>query len=102
MNTIKITHAVPLPGSILLVVIENQTNSKSDAILLTMPCEDALLSGYIESLEKTLSWPDDIQSGEDSEDVTFRIDEELYDRVRKWCAEVGISIEQLALAFIRF
>ena len=102
MKTIKITHAVPLPGPILLVVIKNQTNGKSDAILLATPCEDALLSGYIESLEQTLSLPDDIQSGEDSEGVTFKIDEELYDRVRKWCDEVGISIEQLALAFIRF
>jgi len=84
------------------VVIENQTNGKSDAFLLAMPCEDALLLGYIESLEKTLSWPDDIQSGEGSEDVTFEIDEALFDRTKIWCTDVGISIEQLALAFIRF
>ena len=102
MRTVKITRAVPFPGSILLVVIENQTNGKSDAILLVTPCEDVLLSGYIESLEQTLSLPDDIQTGEDSEDVTFEIEEGLFNRTNRWCAEVGISIEQLALAFIRF
>jgi len=102
MSTIKITRAVPLPGSILLVVIENQKNGKSDAILLATSFEDALLPGYIESLEQTLSLPDDTQTGADSEDVTFEIEDGLFNSANRWCAEVDISIEQLALAFIRF
>jgi len=93
---------VQLPGSILLVVIKNQTNGKSDAILLATSREDALLPGYIKSLGQTLSLPDDIQTGEDNEDVTFEIEEGLFIRANRWCAEVDISIEQFALAFIRF
>jgi len=53
-------------------------------------------------LEQTLLWLDDIQSGEDSAEVTIEIEDELFDRTERWCAEVGISIEQIALAFIRF
>ena len=102
MSTIKITRAVPLPGSILLVVIENQKNGKSDAILLATSFEDALLPGYIESLEQTLSLPDDTQTGADSEDVTFEIEDGLFNSANRWCAEVDITVEQLALAFIRF
>jgi len=67
-----------------------------------MTCEDATLPEYIESLEKTLLWPDDIMSAEDNAEVTIKIEEELLERTEKWCAEVGLSVEQLALAFIRF
>ena len=102
MNAIRIIHAVPLSESILLLVVEIPTNGNSDAILLAALYEDALLPGFIANLEQTLPLPIDIQSGEDSIDVTFEIEKGLYGRTKRWCAEVGISVEQLALAFIRF
>jgi len=102
VSEIKIKHAVKLSGAMLFVVVESAANGKSDAILLVMPSEDALIPSYIESLEETLSLPVDIQSGKDKAEITFEIDAKLFDRTSEWCTEVGISIEQLALAFIRF
>jgi len=102
MGAIRITYAVPLSGSILLIIIKSQAKGKNDACLLATSCEDALLPGYIESLEQTLLWPDDIQPGEDDVEVTIEIEDGLFDKTERWCAEVGISVEQLALAFIRF
>ena len=102
MTAVRVTHAVPLSVSILLIVIKSTVDGKSDAILLVVTCEDATQPGYIESLEETLLWPDDIQSGEDGVEVTIEIEEELLDRTKRWCAEVNISVEQLVLAFIRF
>ena len=99
---IKIKYAVPLSGHILLVIITNPENGNSDAVILVASCEAASLSKCIESLEQTLLWPDDIQSGEDSAEVTIEIEDGLFIRTERWCAEVGISFEQLALAFIRF
>jgi len=102
MKAIRIAHTVPLSGSILLVIVKSPANGKNDAILLVASREDVLLPGYIESLEQTLSWPDNIQPGEGSEDVTLEVEEWLFNRAKIWCADVGISIEQLALAFFRF
>jgi hypothetical protein len=61
-----------------------------------------LHTGNIKCLSKNVLWSDDIKSDQGCEDVTFEIDSKLFDRTERWCAEVGISIEQLALAFIRF
>ena len=52
MNAFRITHAVPLSGSILLVIVKSPANGKNDAILLVASCEDVLLPGYIESLKE--------------------------------------------------
>ena len=101
MSEIRITHAVSLSGSILLVIVNSAVDGKSDAILLVASCEDVLLQDYISKFEQTLL-SDDIQSSEHLVDVTFEVEEGLYDRAKNWCAEVGISIEQLALAFMRF
>jgi len=102
MNKIKVTRAVPLSEAILLLVVENQANGKMDAIILVTSSECAMQPGYIERLEQTISLPDDIQSSQYSEAVSFEIDKNLYDRTEKWCSEEGISFEQLVLAFIRF
>ena len=102
MGAISIIYAVPLYESILLAIIEHTMTRERDAILLVMPCEGAVQAGNIKSLEKRILWPDDIRSGQDSEELTFEIDTILFDRTERWCAEVGISNEQLALAFIRF
>ena len=99
MNKIKVTRAVPLSGAILLLVVENQANGNMDAIILVASSESAMQLGY---LEQIISWPDDIQAGQNSEDVTFEVDKRLYDRTEKWCSEAEISFEQLVLAFIRF
>ena len=102
MNTIKITHTVRLFEATFLLIIKNPENGKNDAVILATSCEDAFLPDYIESLEQMLLWPDDIQPGEGGVEVTIEIEMELFDRTERWCAEVGISVEQLALAFIRF
>jgi len=102
MNTVKITFVVQLSDSLLLLIVENLENRKRGAVLKTTPCESALLSEYIETLEQSLSFPDDIQSGHSSEIVKFEIDKRLFDKTEVWCTETGISIDQLALAFIRF
>jgi len=102
MNTVRITFVVQLSDTLLLVIVKNPENGKRDAILLTTPRENALLSECIESLEQSLSFPDDIQSGYNSKHVTFEIDKRLFDTTEVWCAETGITIDQLALAFIRF
>ena len=81
-------------------------DAKMVAIVLnkapSTPFKDAVLPELIKSLEQTLSLPDEIQSGEDSEDLAFEIEDGLFDRTQRWCADVGISVEQLVLAFIRF
>jgi len=43
-----------------------------------------------------------IQSGQCCEKVVFEIDKRLFDKTERWCAEIGVSFEQLVLAFIRF
>ena len=50
------------------MLVESPANRKSDAILIVTPSEDALIRGYIESLEQILSLPVDIQSGEEFAD----------------------------------
>jgi len=102
MSAIEIIYSVQLSTSILLVVIENLSKRKRDVVLLTMPSVGTLQPGYIESLKQTILWPDDINLGEDSVDLTIEIEEELFDKTKRWCADLGISVEQLALAFVRF
>ena len=102
MDIIKITHAIQLSKSILFLLINNQENGESDAILMTTSCKDVLLPKNINSLEQTLLWPDDIQSGDNCEYIIFEIDNELLDNTESWCTEVHITFEKLIYAFIRF
>jgi len=102
MSKVIIIHTVPLFGSILLVVVENKSNGKRDAILLAAPCENTLLPEHIESLEQSMLFPGDIKSDHKNENITFEIYKRLFDKTELWCAEAGISFEQLLLAFIRF
>jgi len=102
MSAIEIKYSVQLSTSILLVVIENLSKRKRDIVLLIMPYVDTLQPGYIESLKQTIPWPDDVNLGEGSVDLTIEIEEELFDKTKRWCADLGISVEQLALAFVRF
>ncbi|MDR2599217.1 MAG: hypothetical protein LBC73_02970 [Oscillospiraceae bacterium] len=102
MNAIKIIHATPLSRTVLLVVVEDSVNEKRDVILLSNICKDSLSQDYIENLEKIILWPDDIQSNKKCIDVTFEIEEFLFDKVNQWCRNFSISIEQLVLAFIHF
>jgi len=73
-----------------------------DVVLVNLPVENALTSEYIENLEQTLPFTNDIKSSDKSEDVTIEVESELYDKIKKWCTQLGISLEQLAIAFIRF
>ena len=102
MSAIRITHAVPLSESILLAIIEHMTNRNRDVIILAVLCEDILQTGNIKSIEKKILWPNDIQPDQCSEMVVFEIDKRLFDKTERWCTEVGVSVEQLVLAFIRF
>jgi len=102
LSEVKIINIVPLFGSALLTVVESMESGKKDVILVNLPTETVLTSKYIEKLEQMLSFPGDIQSSEKSEDVTVEVESELYDKITKWCTQLGISLEQLVIAFIRF
>jgi len=73
-----------------------------DVMLVNLPIEVALMSEYMGNLEQTLSFSDDTQSSENSEDITIEVEFELFDRITKWCTQIGISLEQLIIAFLRF
>jgi len=102
MSAIEIISSVQLSASILLVVIESSSERKREVVLLAIQCVDALQPGCIESLKQTILRPDDINLGEGSVELAIEIEKELFDKTKRWCADLGISIEQLALAFVRF
>ena len=102
MSAFEVVYSIQVSGSILLVVIESSSKSKRDVILLATPCADALQPSYIERLKQTMVWPDDIEVGENSIDLTIEIEEDLFDRTKRWCSDLGISVKQLVLAFLRF
>jgi len=102
MSAIEVIYSVQLSASILLAVIEDPLRKKRDVALLAVPYIDALQPGYIESLKHTILWPDDANHGEDLVDLTIEIEEELLEQTKRWCVDLGISVEQLALAFVRF
>ncbi|MCL2426481.1 MAG: hypothetical protein FWD05_09110 [Oscillospiraceae bacterium] len=102
MSAVKIINNVPLFGSTLLLVVESLETRMKDVVLVNLPVENALTSEYIENLEQTLPFTNDIKSSDKSEDVTIEVESELYDKIKKWCTQLGISLEQLAIAFIRF
>ena len=58
---LRVTHAIPLVGSIFLIIVTNAASGQSNAILLSSSCEDVSRLGYIEYTEQTLLWPEDIQ-----------------------------------------
>jgi hypothetical protein len=69
----------------------NTAIRKCDAILSVTTGDDELLLEHIGSLEKALSWSVDIQSGDDSEDVTFEIEDGLLERVCRNAPWQGLS-----------
>jgi len=83
-------------------VIEDTSKSKRDIVLLTVHFINAVHPEYIKNLERSLLWPDDIQSSEKCAEITFEIEKNLLDETNTFCVELGITIEQLILAFIRF
>jgi len=84
------------------VVIEDTTDGKRDAILLSASFINVMHPEFIRNLEQSLLWPEDIQSSEKSVEITLEIEEGLLIETNRTCAELGVSSEQLLLAFIRF
>jgi len=93
---------VPLFGDIYLVVVENSEIEKRDVMLLVLPTKDALTPECIENMEKTLLFPCCLPSSDRFEDIIIEVESGLFEKVTKWCAQLGVSLEQLVLAFIRF
>jgi hypothetical protein len=102
MNPVRIIYITPLYGSILLLIIENQVINKRDAKLLidtqgiTWP---ATREAY-EAFE--VSWPDEIGSGENNVEMSFKIDDVLLGDIQNWYSKAGVTVEQLIIAFMRF
>ena len=101
MSSTIIKYVVPLYKSILLVIMEHLSLKKRDAVLLIDHNGD-ILPGKSTDYKGTIPWPDDSRLDEPHVEVTVEIDAELCQSVQKRCSELGISVEQLIIAFIRF
>jgi len=102
VNSIKIIYAMRLSASVLLTIVERVTDGKRDAVLFATPCVYMLLPKNINNYEQTLLFPDDGDLSRDGIEITVEVEEELLNRTKILCADIGITVEQLVSAFIRF
>ena len=102
MNSNKITHVTPLHGTILLAVLENQLLKKRDVKLLIDIRGTIWPPKHEPDPIIEIAWPEGNELSENCVEVTFEIDEVLLNDVQNWCAEIGVAIEQLTIAFLRF
>ena len=102
MNPVRIIYITPLHGSILLLIIENQELNKRDAKLLIDTQGDIWPTTREADAAFEVLWPDEVEPGKNSVEMSFEIDDALIGDIQNWGSEAGVTVEQLIIAFLRF
>lgn len=104
---IKAIITIPLYKSISLVIFENWLSTKRGVKIMLDSLYDETQQEYTTDSSSGVTWQDDIDlENADSEDtrveISIEIDEKLLDEIKSWCLDVGVSVEQMTVAFLRF